>query len=106
MAGKPNVLADRSLHYAIDKCSKNTLIDLVWDLAVKQLGDDEATDEAIANLITEWLDPVMTMRGDRRIKLWDHVVALRKRDAENWLEKQRIDRENEKWRKKRQTEEK
>lgn len=68
MAGKASVFASRRLWYAIDKMSKNALIDMVVDRVRAEIGED-ASDEAIAEKVQEWLGPVARERGDRPVSL-------------------------------------
>lgn len=82
MAGKASVFAGRRLHYAIDKLSKNALIDLVVDLAKLDIGEEGATEEALAAKITEWMGPISRARGDRPLDLNAQIVYRDARDEE------------------------
>ncbi len=75
MDKRPTVLASRLLGYAIDHLSKNTLIDLVVDRARAQIGE-EASDEALADEIQNWIRPVLAARGDKPISL-DAIMKRR-----------------------------
>jgi len=76
MQGKSCVLASKRLEYAIDAVSKATLLDLVVDRARAEIGEN-ATDEAVVELVQKWLDPVVICRGgkipnlENRLKLID-----------------------------------
>lgn len=80
MAGKVCVLASRELAYALDKLSKNALIDLVVDRARAEIGEEEA-DDAVAELIQGWIGPVSRARGDRAVDLLAAIAQLGKFDA-------------------------
>jgi hypothetical protein len=82
MAGKAAVLTSKRLHYALDRLSKNALIDLVTDLAVRENGDDKGTDETLAAVIQAWLNPVIRVRGDKPVSLAAHMARLDKYDAD------------------------
>lgn len=77
MAGKAVVLTSRRLAYAVDKLSKNALIELVVDLARGQIGA-EMSDEQLATQIEEWVGPVLRERGDKPANL---VAAMKRLDA-------------------------
>lgn len=69
MAGQKPELCSRRLAYALDKLSKNTLIDIIADLAVMNVGEEGASDEELAGTIQAWVDPVLRVRSGRRIDL-------------------------------------
>lgn len=81
MAGKTAILASRPLHYALDKLSKNALIDLVVDRARAQIGED-ADDEALADEIQRWINPVLTARQDRLVGLAGAMCQLANNDKD------------------------
>jgi uncharacterized protein (UPF0210 family) len=76
MAGKGLAIASHRLGYALDKLSKNALIDIIADRATAEVGEDCATDEMLANTIQEWIEPVTRVRGDRRVELRSLLVKL------------------------------
>lgn len=79
MAGKASVLASSRLFYAMDKLSKNALIDLIVDRARAEIGED-ADDESVAELIEGWIRPVANVRNDRSLSLRSAMADL---DAKN-----------------------
>jgi hypothetical protein len=82
VAGKAAILATRRLHYALDKLSKNALIDLVVDRARADIGED-ADDEALAETIQRWINPVLTIRQDHLVGLTGAMCALDALDDNN-----------------------
>lgn len=74
---KQFAMAPSAMGLALAKLSKNALIDLVFDLAVKQVGEDNATDEAVADQITDWMSPIFAYRNDRRIDIRTEMQARR-----------------------------
>jgi len=75
MAGKSCVLASRHLSYALEKLSKNTLIDLVVDMTRGTVGEN-ASDVVIARSLQPFIDAVLRMRSDRPMSLEAAVQAL------------------------------
>jgi hypothetical protein len=76
MAGKASVFASVPLWAALDKLSKNALLDLVVDRARAELGET-ATDDSILETIQGWIGPVQRQRGDKPINLLaahDHFI--------------------------------
>lgn len=76
MAGKRRILTSPRLGYALDKLSKNALIDLVADLADLEFGEGEATDEQVAVIIQGWLGPILRVRKDRPVSLIDLMTKF------------------------------
>ena len=68
MAGKLSVFACGRLVVAMEKITKNQLIDLVLDLALLDVGED-ATDEALVAWVQQRMETVWRFRGDRRKEL-------------------------------------
>lgn len=68
MAGKMTVFASRRLQYAIDKLSKNALIDVLVHRAIEKIGVG-ASDEQIASVLQEWIAAPCHNRGDRGLSL-------------------------------------
>ncbi len=81
MAGRAPVLASRRLWFALDRLSKNTLIDILVDRARAEDGE-EAKDADVARRIQRWLRPVCRLRGDREPKLLDAMARLDKASEE------------------------
>jgi hypothetical protein len=75
MAGKAPVLASRQLHFAMDKLSKNFLIDLVVDRVRAEIGEN-ADDETIARTVQAWIRPVGRMREQGTPDLLDEMARL------------------------------
>jgi hypothetical protein len=77
---KPAALTPRRLHFGLDTLSKTALIDLVTDLARKELGED--TDEdTLACLIEGWHGPVARARNDAEPRIQAAMRKLDKSDA-------------------------
>lgn len=79
--GKPQVFASRRLAYALDAISKNTALDILADLAAKELGIDSAThtpeeERRIAEHISAWHVPVAHVRRDKVLGLADRLTAF------------------------------
>lgn len=68
MAGEGTRMAGRRLAYALGRLGKDALIDLVIDRARVEIGDD-ASDEALADAIQGWIDPVLWARRDRPMSI-------------------------------------
>jgi len=54
---------------AMEKLSKNTLIDFVWDLAIANVGEDNANDENVMRWIEENIETTHRYRGQRTVDL-------------------------------------
>lgn len=82
MAGKACVLASSELAFALDRMSKNTMIDLVVDRARAELGED-ASDDEVADLLENWARPVFQARGDQTgaFRVRTALVKIREHDA-------------------------
>ena len=78
---KGTILAGRRLTYALDRLSKDALIDLIVDRARTEIGED-ACDEDIADLVQMWANPVMRIREDRAVFLRGMLTRLDRIDAE------------------------
>jgi hypothetical protein len=81
MAGKASVFASRRLWFAIDRLSKNALIDLVVDRSRAQIGED-ASDEQIADYLQPQINTVQRERGDRPLSLMATMCHLDKDDED------------------------
>ena len=88
MAGKASVFASGGLFYAMDKISKNTLIDMVLDAAHRELGE-EIADERIARHVQQSLDTVARMRGDKPANLLS-VLTRWENQKQVYLERQSV----------------
>ena len=76
MAGKRNAVASTRVAAALDRLSKDALIDLVYDRARLETGyADDGTDEDVAEIIQGWLIPITSARGDRPINLIGLMAA-------------------------------
>lgn len=68
MQGKPSVFCSPRLAFALERLSKGTLMDLVYDLARATLGEN-CTDEEAAEWITAVVEPVLREREMKPIDL-------------------------------------
>ncbi len=68
MAGKLPVFGSRALFYAMDQLSKNTLIDLVTDLARGEIGEG-AIDEAVLAWVQRKIEPTHRAREQAPVDL-------------------------------------
>lgn len=68
MQGKAPVLCSIPLAYALDKLTKNQLIDLVADMNRKSHGED-ISDDVILSSIQKDMDPIWRTRGDTPVLL-------------------------------------
>lgn len=101
MAGKAVTRGSARVAYALDRLSKNALIDVVLDLVQAEVGED-ATDEQLLARIQSTVDTILRLRSDRPVnlqkaaELWDKSAAkyreeLHRRGVENAVQ-QEIDR--------------
>lgn len=81
--GKGPAITPPAVFYSLDKYSKNALNEFVFDLAVKAIGEDQASDENILTWIQEQIEPVLRYRNDRPLDL---LAELAK--AHKWLTSQ------------------
>lgn len=77
MAGKSTVICSRRLHYAMDKLSKNFLIDLVIDGIIAEIGEG-VSDEQIADALQSRLETISLHRKDRVVSLRSELARLDK----------------------------
>jgi hypothetical protein len=75
MAGKACALVSPRLHFALDKLSKNALIDLVADQARLDIGQEDASDADVVRRIQQWLEPIIRARSDRKVNLADAMMT-------------------------------
>lgn len=68
MAGKDPVFVQGILSSTMDTLSKNQLIDLVAQVAYRQLGED-ASDEEVIHWLQPKLNVVWERRGDKKVDL-------------------------------------
>lgn len=64
MQGKPPIFASPDFCRALECLSKGTLLDLVIDLARKEIGES-ASELDMAELISAWARPVLIARGHK-----------------------------------------
>ena len=82
---KPSVLASKRLFFALDQVSKNTLIDVLIEAAMRDAAraidrPDPTDDLTMAVVIQRWLDGVLAIRNDKPKSLaraMVHFDALR-----------------------------
>ncbi|MGH9930996.1 MAG: hypothetical protein ACREA9_17450 [Pyrinomonadaceae bacterium] len=79
MAGKGPAIAPRGVFYALDDLSKNTLIDLVADIAIGEVG--EATPETILAWIQKRIEPIHRARKQCPVDLVGALAKLAASDA-------------------------
>ena len=77
---KPPALVSRRLAYGLDTLSKAALVDLVVDLARREIGED-ATDDALATTIEQMHGPIARARGDKPPKILDAMRRVDRNDA-------------------------
>lgn len=76
MSGKCSAVSSTRVADALNRLSKNALIDLVYDRACLETGyADDAADEDVAKIIQGWLIPITSARGDRPIDLLGLMAA-------------------------------
>lgn len=80
ITAKPVAMAGRGVAYAMSALSKNALIDFALDMAVRAIGEDQATDENILKWIEDAVEPVCRFRGDKTPKLLARLEAIRAND--------------------------
>ncbi len=68
MAGKPMATVDRLTAAALDNISKNTLLDMLVDMTLREIGED-ASPEQLLETIQRTLDTVARIRGDKPVNL-------------------------------------
>jgi hypothetical protein len=68
MQGKNPILCTYAATYAVDVYSKGTLVDLVFDLATKAIGEDKSEEDLLA-WIQEQAGPVLDLRKHKRVDL-------------------------------------
>lgn len=73
MADKAPVSCSPPLDFAMDKASKNQLIDLIADLARGELGE-RASDEQVIDWLQSRLATVWQYRGDKGYSLYDRYA--------------------------------
>jgi hypothetical protein len=83
MAGKGPAIAPRGVFYALDDLSKNTLIDLVADIAIAEVGEGNATPETILAWIQKRIEPIHRLRKQRPIDLVGALEKLAASDKRN-----------------------
>jgi len=79
MAGKATVFASRSVFYAMDELSKNTLIDFVTDLAHAEVGED-ASDETILAWVERKIKATHRARSQKSVSLLGRLARVHAND--------------------------
>jgi hypothetical protein len=78
MAGKPSVFASRQLFCVLESLTKNQLIDLLVDIARRELDrrNGKPTDREIVHWIQPHIDRVWKARGDSRVDLQNRLREI------------------------------
>ena len=74
--GKQSALCSRPLAYALDKLTKNQLIDFAADMARRTLGES-ATDDEILAWLQDSMGPIWAVRGDKAASLQSAYCQFR-----------------------------
>ncbi len=81
MAGKGPAIASRGVFYALEGLSKNTLIDLVADIAQGEVGIEIESSAEILAWIQKRLEPVHRARRQKSVDLVGELSKLAAMDS-------------------------
>lgn len=80
MAGKPTVFVRGAAFCALDELSKNTLIDLVADLARREIGE-ETSDLAVVQWVQDQMAPIDRARSQKSRDLVGRLRGIERGEA-------------------------